>query len=82
MSIIANAITAPIDMGEYTVSSERIIDQVRVFEQIAAEDDASREELDPSRSDYGHWLEGRASAYRHAAKALRRTVDLFSHKDI
>jgi hypothetical protein len=82
MSIISNAITAPADMGEYTVSAERIIDQVRVFEQIAAEDDACRDELDPSRIEYAHWLEGRASAYRHAAKALRRTVDLFAHKDI
>lgn len=84
MSIIANAITSPDEKwGRYTVTAERMIDQARVFEEIAAGDDADRDAIkSDERQDYANWLEGRASAYRHAAKVIRRTVDMFAFEEI
>ena len=83
MSIVALKVekTEDLDWGRYTITSERMIALAHQFEDIAAGDDADRDEIGNDNDFYSNWLEGRAAGYRHAAQCLRRQVDIFSHKE-
>ena len=84
MSIVALKVENPErDFGRYSLCAERMIEQAQMFEEIAESDDRDREELGIGiRTEYANWLEGRAAGYRHAAKVIRRTVDMFAHEEI